>query len=167
MNAELIRELFDYDPATGIFLWRANKPKRLAKAGDAAGTLTERGYIRIRFAGRVYSAHRLAWLYVYGEWPPALIDHINHACDDNRIKNLRLASDYQNQGNRKISRNNTSGYKGVHFHKHSGKWHATMCINGKQVHVGSSTIKEEAADAYRIASLKHHGEFSIFHNITA
>ena len=64
-----------------------------------AGTPDREGYVVIRYAGKGYKAHRLAWLHVYGRWPNGPLDHINRLKNDNRIENLRETDDALNQHN--------------------------------------------------------------------
>ena len=104
-------------------------------------------YRRIQLDGRKYKAHRLAWLYLFGEWPKGQIDHINRNSLDNRIANLRDVSQSENQHNRPEQANNTSGVKGVHWHKQKMRWQAAIRINGKLIHLGLFGTKEEAAYA--------------------
>lgn len=110
-QAELMEEL-EYNPETGAFL-RLKKKARF-NIGDVAGSKPDvNGYIAIKLNGVLYRAHRLAWLYVHGEWPEGFLDHKNGDPSDNRIENLRLASRGENMHNRKINTNNQSGTKGV------------------------------------------------------
>jgi hypothetical protein len=91
-------ELLDYNPATGIFRWKASTNQRI-KPGSIAGCCRHEKYWWIRLDGRSYSAGRLAWLYVYGNWPLHQIDHINRVKTDNRIGNLRDVPDGVNKLN--------------------------------------------------------------------
>jgi hypothetical protein len=100
-----------------------------------------------------------------GSWPKEQIDHINGDPLDNRWSNLREATQSQNNWNTRLSRNNTSGYKGVSWHKGERKWDATIMAYGKSHFLGRFKTKEEARDAYIDASKKLHGEFSRFHQI--
>src|SRR5687768_770720 len=113
LTAEKLRELMDYNPDTGVFLYRKRRGRR--SAGLEAGSIVK-GY-RLISLGKQYSAHRLAWLYVYGEWPAGDLDHINCVRDDNRIANLREATDSQNNANRTLAPKNSSGFKGVCWNK--------------------------------------------------
>jgi hypothetical protein len=123
MTQEEVCQLLDYDPDTGVFRWREGNCRR--SAGDVAGNLMHDGrYERIGIGGRSYLSHRLAWFYVYGEWPKE-IDHINRNKRDNRIANLRAVTRKENQLNRGLNKNNTSGVKGVMAAQ--GKWMASYC----------------------------------------
>lgn len=92
-------------------------------------------------------------------WP--LVDHINGDGLDNRRANLRPATASQNNANKKISRRNTSGYKGVAWHAASGRWRAYLGVNGKQKSLGYFADPAEAGRAYDTAALAHYGEFAV------
>lgn len=116
IGAPELRELLDYDPASGVFRWR-HTTRGYVQKGRVAGCYTKNWYVNICVRGRNYGAHRLAWLYVHGEWPPKFIDHVNGDLSDNRIANLRPATRAQNGANRKLESNSSSGLKGVSWHK--------------------------------------------------
>jgi hypothetical protein len=99
LTAQRLRELFHYDPDTGIFTWRVKPRKGCVQIADIAGHVNHTGYRSIKIDQRAYRAHRLAWLYMYGVWPPGDLDHDNTIKDDNRLVNLREATDPQNQAN--------------------------------------------------------------------
>ena len=143
----------DYNPLTGIFTWRVKVNSR-AKAGAVAGSQS-RGYWVIRVAGKLHGAHRLAWFFVYGEWPKQ-IDHINGIQSDNRIANLRLATNAQNAQNSRCR--NRAGFKGVSPKK--GKWRATIKHDGRSIQIGTFASPEEAHAAYVAASRRLFGEFA-------
>ncbi len=91
-----------------------------------------------------------------------LCDHINGNTLDNRRANLRLATYSQNLRNQKRARHNTSGYKGVGWHKASGKWRAYIQFNGKHISLGYFDTPESAYEAYKKGALEYFGEFSRF-----
>lgn len=158
LTAERLREVAEYDPDTGLFRW--TKPRKKITVGSIAGTLSKRGYIDICIDVRVYKAHRLAWLYTYGEWPAALIDHINGDKTDNRLANLRPATKSENGANRtKHESRNTSGYRGVHWDKRSQRWVACIKQNGVGIHIGSFRTPAEASAAHDLRASKVFGEF--------
>lgn len=157
-TAENVRELLSYDPETGVFTWLTTASNR-RKQGQIAGCICKRGgYVLIGYKGRIYGAHRLAWLYVHGSWPDRYIDHVNGNPTDNRIANLRLATPAENQRNRRRQNNNTSGYKGVH--RHQGMWRARIAVNGRHISLGLYHNPEDAHRAYAIAAERYHGEFA-------
>ena|ERR1019366_3682550 len=160
LTAEILHELFSYDVDTGIFIRIADLGIR-ARIGSQAGWVTRCGYCCMSIKYRKYLAHRLAWLYMTGKWPPHQIDHINGIRLDNRWVNLRLATNSQNQWNSKpVRASNTSGYKGVYWSKHANMWRATITCNGKQKVIGYRKIKEDAARLYEIAARQEFGEYA-------
>jgi hypothetical protein len=164
VTAEMLRERMAYDPETGVF--RLRRSQKRWKAGQVAGSLGKNGYVHIRVAGVLCLAHRLAWLYVNGVWPAEQVDHINGDRIDNRMANLRLATNQQNQRNSKLPRDNTSGFKGaflVSSRKHWKKgrrWKAAITVNSRSIHLGYFATPEEAHAAYCAAAEKHYGEFA-------
>jgi hypothetical protein len=142
-----LQELLRYEPNTGIFTWRVNR-KGGVKAETAAGHTTPTGYCFIGVEGQLYKAHRLAWLYVYGQFPETNLDHINRNPSDNRIANLRLAPQQDNQQNREVNKNNTSGYRGVSYNKLRKKWVAQKQLRGKYHHLGYFNTAKEAHVKY-------------------
>lgn len=160
LTQEQLKELLHYDETTGLFTWRMALSARV-RIGAVAGWAEKAGYIRIKICGRSYFAHRLAWLYVNGELPPAELDHINRVTDDNRIINLRPATRSENQKNSKIFSTNTSGYKGVCWNKEYRKWQVDAMLNGKKYRLGYFPTAEQASDAYQAFARQHHGALYI------
>ena len=158
ITSERLREVLKYDPETGSFTRKIDIGRW--KTGSRAGTNgNSDGYCQIMIDGRLYQAHRLAWLYMTGECPKAEIDHINCDRADNRIVNLRQADRFGNTRNTKKRNDNTSGFKGVQWHA-CGKWRAMIGVNGKKKHLGLFKTKEAAFEAYVAAAKKYHGEFA-------
>lgn len=154
--ATRLRQLLDYDPATGEFRWRQDRPR--CREGQIAGHAHCQGYRGIRVDGRAYLAHRLAWLYVHGAWPKDQIDHINGNRADNRIANLRECTNALNCQNVRAHRDSTSKYPGVSLADHArGKpWLATICVAGKKKYLGHHETEELAFSAYRLAKRELH-----------
>ena len=159
ITAGQLRKRLDYNPKTGLFFWKSINGHRV-KVGDQVGTKADYGRIVIWVDGRMYRAHRLAWLYMYGKWPSKDVDHINGNPSDNRISNLRLATKSQNLGNMKKPITNTSGKKGVSWHAIGKKWQAHIRVEGKNYYLGLFPSVEAAHEAYSHAAHMHRGEFA-------
>lgn len=144
-----MRDILQYNPDTGVFIWRRTKAK--AKAGEEAGFIDVHGYRRISISGVKHYAHRLAWWFVYQEWPSHIIDHINRVKTDNRISNLRAVTQKENGLNCKISKNSSSGFTGVSFDKRRLKWCAYINRSGKKIALGSYENKLDAVMARKLA----------------
>ena len=158
ITQDRLKEVLLYNHETGIFTWRKTMSNR-ASAGTQAGWSHNAGYVGIRIDGKAYLAHRLAWLYVTGEWPPILVDHRDTVKTNNKFSNLRLANHSQNSENCKISKDNKTGYKGVTFNKQLGKFIARIRKNKIEHHLGCYETPELAHVAYVEASARLHGEF--------
>jgi len=149
-NADCIRlrELLSYNRNTGVFTWRT-KPNRRIVVGTIAGTPHSRGYINISFKGKPQLAHRLAWLHVHGAWPEQDIDHINGVRNDNRLRNLRLATRSENM-------QNTRNARGVFLFKRTGRWRADIQVNKVKHYLGYFDTEKQARAAYLEAKQKLH-----------
>lgn len=166
MTQDDLKRALNYDPESGVFTWllREDCSNRFNGkwAGKKAGSLRRDGRVFIFMSGKMFAAHRLAWLYVYGEWPVNSIDHINGDPSDNRIENLRDVSHTGNTQNlRGPKRNNVSGYLGVVFDKRWGKFDARIATNGKRTSLGRFDTAEEASEAYLAAKRALHSTCSI------
>lgn len=144
-QAEL-KQLLHYDPETGLFTWITTGTGR--KRNKSAGWLQRDGYRRIGIHGATYLEHRLAWLYVHGNFPPEQLDHINRTRHDNRITNLRTVSRQQNAFNLSLYKNNKSGYIGVHWRKDMNEYRACIRIDGKLKTIGYYACPKQAHEAY-------------------
>jgi len=161
LTAERLRELLDYDAETGIFRWKVKRrcgSRGWVRPGDAAGCISSLGYVLIGISGKTYCAHRLAWLYVYGGWPAASLDHADRDRANNRIANLREATPAQNQANMSLHRDNRLGVKGVSMH--GERYRAQIYVKGRRIHLGCFESAAEAREVYNRAATEHFGEFA-------
>jgi hypothetical protein len=145
-----VQHVLKYDADTGVFTWIVPTNTRI-KAGDVAGCMNDNGYLRIQVLGKQYKFHRLAWLYVYGQFPDCEIDHVNGNRADNRIENLRLATSKQNKENVKLNSRSTTGYRGVHWDKSRQKWLAHVTSNRKHHNLGRFDDVNDAINAVKQA----------------
>ena len=155
LTQERLKELLSYDPETGVFV-RIKTTSKKIKIGAVAGTLHPSGYRYIKINRKQFREHRLAWLYITGEFPPNEIDHINRIKNDNRFVNLRAATHSENAHNQGINCVNTSGYKGVYYHKRDKQWRAKIKLNNVSTYLGSFLTPEEASGAYLAAQRIYH-----------
>ena len=163
LDAATLRKALDYDPKTGVLTWRwrDDVPRRTNNrfAGKpAGGSDGQYGYISVRLYDRLYQAHRLAWLWMTGEWPTHLIDHIDMDPKNNAWDNLRPATKSQNMMNQGKPRHNKSGFKGVFGA--AGCWTAQIQVNRKNHILGTFDTAEEAHAAYCAAAARLHGAFA-------
>ncbi len=155
LTAERARELLNYDHNTGSITWKVKKGPK--SKGARAGCKNPNGYINISVDGKLYKAHRIAWLIITGSWPVAETDHINGVRDDNRIDNLREATKSLNQQNQRVPRrDNTSGYLGVSWHAAGKAFSAHIRIKGKKLYLGLFTDPAKAHQAYLDAKRQFH-----------
>jgi hypothetical protein len=149
-----LRLIAVYDPATGQFS-RAGCV-RGKRVGQLMGSTRADGYVRIRVAGTTYYAHRLVWLWTYGEWPVGEIDHIDGNPANNRISNLRDVSKSVNQQNlRKAPSSNKTALLGV-TRTPAGRFKSTLTLERKQVYLGTFASAQEAHAAYLKAKRRLH-----------
>ena len=106
--------------------------------------------------------HKRLHRMIMGEPDGKMIDHINVNPLDNRRENLRVCTNQQNLFNKNKYSNNTSGFKGVSFHKNAQKFVASISIDGKLKHLGYFATAAAAHEEYKIAAVKYHGEFAHF-----
>lgn len=151
LTAARLRELLSYDPLTGAFVWTRPQARRLKPGASAGCRHSIKGYFYIKIDGRSFMAHRLAWLYVHGEWPADQVDHVDRNRANNRITNLRVVTGAENAHNRTPQTGGSSAYTGVSFHKRIGKWQSSIRAGDRLHHLGYFEREEDARDAYLAA----------------
>lgn len=165
-----LRRLLDYDPGTGI-IKRKPRPLKSFKAGPrqrnacaawnsrfagkAITLIDANGYLKVRVAGKVFLGHRVAFALHYGRWPEANVDHDDGDPGNNRIENLRDASQSQNMKNRKRPRNNKSGVVGVQWLRRERKWQARIWADNVELSLGQFSEFEDAVRARKDAEKLH------------
>ena len=157
-NPEITKEYLDsilrYEPDSGILYWRVRRGSNVL-AGDVAGGMTTDGYIRVAIKRKLYGAHNLIWIISTGKHPIDILDHEDHDPSNNRIGNLREATDKQNHQNRKLPVSNTSGVIGVNWFNLRGYWHSKITVNGVRIHLGSHDSFLDAVAARKSAQAKY------------
>lgn len=167
---ERVRQLFAYDPSTGILKWRVDrfcangKGRKIVKAGDEAGSIVKSGtgkcvYRQVRADYILYQVHSIIWLYMTGEFP-ALVDHHDMDGLNNRFVNLRLADKSKNGANRDAPSNNTSGFKGVYWDKSHSRWAVEIWHEDKKYRLGRFRDLTVAAAVYAAKARELFGEFA-------
>lgn len=161
MSRDELRTMLSYSRETGFLTWvtcpAGGQGAIRVKSGTPVTCKSVYGYVVVRVNKVLYPAHRIIWLWETGDWPPAMIDHVNGIKDDNRWENLRLATASQNGANRRASIPNTSGYRGVT--RVGDRWVAQIGLDSHHTGLGTFDTPKEAYDAYCAAVLAHHGEF--------
>ena len=152
LTAARLREVLYYNPETGEFT-RNRKERAKKKVGrlNKYGSGGDKEYLAIGIDYERHLAHRLAYLYMMGEWPTVIVDHINGNGLDNRWCNLRPATGSQNNINRRVGINNKSGYTGVRWHEKMQRWQAIFSLTFR--------TKEEAVKARKTMMRILAGEF--------
>lgn len=162
-SQELLRQLLDYDPSTGVLTWRTRPLEMFTRVQDwkrwnnrfadreAAPGVGSEGYRPIRLPGGVVSkAHRVIWKWLHNE-DPDQVDHQNGVRSDNREKNLRSVTSVENCQNSCLSTRNISGVVGVYWCPEKVRWRAQIKYQGKQVTLGSFINKDDATAARKVA----------------
>lgn len=152
--------MLHYDPQSGVFRWRHERNNGKIKPWAIAGSKNGSGYVNIVFGEKPYKAHRLAFLYMTGEFPALDVDHADGIKDNNSWSNLRQATNSQNKWNVGLRKDNKSGAKGVRFDKSLGKWRVDIKVQGIQKYVGVFVSYEDACKVAHQFRSEHHGEFA-------
>lgn len=159
LSAGRMQELLRYDPDTGDFTW-VKKRRGSMQPGRPAGSFNKDGYRKIQIDGESHLAHRLAWLYVHGEWPAERLDHKNRNKADNRIGNLRISSPSLNSQNRACAdADNQIGLLGVRAR--GRRFVAAITVDKKIQHLGTFNAAEMAQAAYLAAKRQVHAACTI------
>jgi len=177
LNISYLNECFTYSPETGVLTWKArpldhfydeatcaawNKKYAFKQAG-----YEHRGYLSLSLNGRNMFLHRIVMALIKGQWPVAMVDHINGNKSDNRESNLRIVDNAENGKNKSLLLTNKSGYHGVRLCKNSLRWHAYIYVKRKQIFLGSFKYKDEAVVARKQAEKElgfhsNHGRANIY-----
>lgn len=155
LTQKRLQQVLNYNPETGVFTWAVCFGN--ARINMVAGSIKSNGYISIGVDKKRYHAHRLAWLYVYGEWPKNDIDHVNRDKTDNRIANLRVVSRSVNLVNTSRRQNNKSGYKGIWWDKNRQNWQVRISVDKQQKNLGCVKTLDEAVALRKAAEKSYYG----------
>ncbi len=161
LTVEKAKSLFRYDESTGLLSWRYRKGKKVPR-NLAAGYIDSEGYRVVRADGVNYRAHRIVWLMSFGRWPTHMLDHVNGDRADNRLSNLREATNSQNQMNKKRQARGASGYKGVAIIRRRGRiqYRPGVTLNGKHRVFGYYDDPREAYEVYCREAVRAFGPFA-------
>lgn len=150
-------------PVDGFLCQRSCNSWNARFVGKPAGSPSSKGYLNVRFAKRLHKAHRVVWEMFNGPIPIGMqVDHINGDKTDNRLENLRLATNAENARNSGPQRNNTSGLIGVSMRKANNRWVSYIQANGNRISLGEFDTKGLAAVARAKAAIRYHGKFARF-----
>lgn len=167
MDPIKLKELLTYDPITGIFTWNkveGKSPQWNGRfAGKIAGSLNNKGYVKIGIDKKYYSAHRLAFLFM-GLPIPEIVDHTDRDKSNNKWNNLRASDTSNNAGNSDKYRTNTSGYKNVSWAQDRKLWYVKVIKNSK-IHGGYYKTLEEAISVANSLRKELYGDSAIFEEI--
>lgn len=159
LTQERLKHLLHYDPETGVFRWRETMgPKAIS--GSIAGCQNNTGRRTIGVDRGLYLEHRLAWLYMTGEWPEGDLDHENRNPADNRWVNLRPATQQENCFNQGLRKDNKSGVKGVWWDIRQCQWIAVVKHSGEKRHLGYFDDIDAAKQFIELFRNMFHGEFA-------
>lgn len=158
ITQERIKQVCDYEPRTGELVWKEPGKKRIV--GKRVGSTTLGGYLETCIDRKRYLVHRLVWLWHHGCLPPEHTDHINHNRSDNRIENLRAATNRENNFNQSKRRGSTTSlWRGVDWCIRRGRWRARLHAYGSSHHIGYFDCEEDAAMAWNAEALSSYGRF--------
>jgi len=134
-------EILEYFPDTGIFVWKVKITNNMCIGKEAGSKNKSNGRYRIQINKKQYLRSRLAWFYVHGIWPENQIDHRNRIRDDDRIENLREATNQENMWNRVLPRKNNLP-KGISLS--GNKFKVQLRHENKKKYLGTFISLDEA-----------------------
>lgn len=150
LTQKALREWLDYSPTTGVFTWK--KDRKSAKIGDHPRSADKDGYLRVGLLGKTHKLHRLAFLYVTGQWPTGQVDHIDGDRANNKWSNLRDVDASTNQQNKnRAFKGAKVGLLGVSQPKGRDRYSARISVDGERMFLGWFATAEEAHQAYMSA----------------
>ena len=175
LTLSTLKDILSYDEKTGIFTWKevsrdffategVYKSWNTRYSGKVAGAERPDGYVKIGVKGKSYLAHRLAWLYFYGDEEMLMcIDHIDHNRSNNKISNLRSVTQQENTRNCSTAKRGASGVIGVNWQPKKCKWKARIKVNYISMTLGMFENKNDAIIARKMAESefgfhRNHGE---------
>lgn len=172
LTYDRLKELIDYDPETGVITskYSTSKMDKGCQMGSfeayGSGNTHVKGTrhrVRITLMGRSYSAHRLVWFWMTGDWPDGVIDHIDGDPWNNKWDNLRDVTGSENSKNIGLSRKNKSGVLGVYWDKRIDMWCSQIGLNGRNKNLGTFHNFDDAVKVRKEAEKKYnfhpnHGE---------
>ena len=152
---ETINSLFEYKG--GDLLWKVSRGG--TSIGDIAGRMTDNGYRVVKVNGVLYPVHRIVYQ-MHGGDVSQWVDHIDGNPLNNSIENLRGCTRTQNQHNRALNSNNTSGVKNVYRNSVGTQWNVSVRVNGQRKFIGGFYDLELAELVAMEARNKYHGEYA-------
>lgn len=155
LSVERLEELFSYEDGKLI----SKKKIKGRNVGDVLGSVGSKGYLTVRVDGVNYLLHRVIFMMKHG-YLPKFLDHIDGDILNNKVENLRAATNTENQWNQKIRVGNKSGYKGVNWDNTRSKWRANCKVNGKAHNLGYFNNPEQAARVVQEFRNNNHKEFA-------
>ena len=176
LSRERLNSVLRYEPESGKLYWLERPLEEVSSlrscrswngkhAGREAGSACAGRYVMIKVDGTMLLAHRVISTMIDGEIrPDAVVDHINGNGLDNRLANLRVVTPKLNSRNTALRSDSTSGVAGVYWSARSGKWHASVRVNGRRKSLGYHETLEQAAAARAIAQQAH--SFNQNHGLT-
>lgn len=162
LNISFLQECLTYEASTGRLFWKRRPSEHFSNenvcaiwnakyAGKMAGSPNAKKRWSTKINAVLYQNHRIAWALYYGCWPDDQIDHINGDPEDNRIVNLRIVTNAENQKNASRKKTNKSGVTGVCWHERGKVWQANIRGNGRFLYLGSFKRLEDAVAARKKA----------------